>query len=284
MKSFKECKACIQRQAIQVTELAVKDKKTREKIFKEVEKALNSMDIESMSPPEATEIIHKIVKRISGIIDPYDRLKKESNELALNLYSKMKEMVTKAPDPLNMAVRLAIAGNIIDYGALASFDVESKIQEALKMDFAINHYDELVNSLGKAKRILYIGDNSGEIVFDKLLIEQLPKNIKVTYVVRSEPTLNDVLVEDARLVKMDEVADVIQSGSSCAGTILEKTTQEFKEALNSSDFVIAKGQGNYETIERFKKQVFILLTAKCPHIARKLEIKKGDIIVLCMKG
>jgi len=179
---------------------------------------------------------------------------------------------------------LSIAGNIIDYGALASFDVESKIQEALKMDFAINHYDELVNSLGKAKRILYIGDNSGEIVFDKLLIEQLPKNIKVTYVVRSEPTLNDVLVEDARLVKMDEVADVIQSGSSCAGTILEKTTQEFKEALNSSDFVIAKGQGNYETIERFKKQVFILLTAKCPHIARKLEIKKGDIIVLCMKG
>ncbi|MCK5255186.1 MAG: DUF89 family protein, partial [Deltaproteobacteria bacterium] len=121
-------------------------------------------------------------------------------------------------------------------------------------------------------------DNAGEIVFDRLFIEQLPRE-KVTYVVRGEPIINDVTIEDAREVDMFELVDVIDNGSDAPGTILETCSHEFQKRFASSDLVIAKGQGNYETLSDINKRIFFLLQVKCPVIAKDIGFEVGSFVV-----
>ncbi len=284
MKAFLECIPCIIRQSIEVAKMVTTDRTKQKEILLEVMKAIRRIPVTEMTPPEATEAVHEVIKTITGIPDLYAAVKKENNKLALGLYPRMKKIVRSSANPLLAAVRLAIAGNVIDYGVHSGFDVEATIEEVLKKDFAVNHYDRFKSDLKKAKKILYIGDNAGEIVFDKVLIEEFPKNIKVTYAVKSRPTLNDVMMEDAKSVKMDDVSEVIESGSSCPGTFVHKGTKQFIEAYKKADMVIAKGQGNYETLEDPKKEIFLLLKAKCPYLAEEMGLKKGDIVLLCRKG
>ncbi|MBU0687355.1 MAG: DUF89 family protein [Candidatus Margulisbacteria bacterium] len=279
MKAFLECIPCILRQAIQILKSNVKSPRKREQIIKAMLRCLEKIDVFKLTPPEATKFAHDEMKKLVGKEDLYAKEKDESNKEALSLYPRLKRMVQKAKDPLNMALRLSIAGNIIDYGAHSEFCVHSAIESVIDRKFAIDNYQEFTRRLRKAKQILYVGDNAGEIVFDKLLVQELKKYAEVVFAVKSKPALNDVLMKDAKFVGMDKLCKVIKSGSDNAGTILSQTTKEFKKVYNAADFVIAKGQGNLETLIDNKKPIFYLLMMKCVFLGEIYGVKKGDIIL-----
>jgi uncharacterized protein with ATP-grasp and redox domains len=279
MKAFLECIPCIIRQTIEILQRTVKSKKRRRQILSAVIKKLARTDIQDRTPPEATKFAHDVIQRMTGIRDLYKEPKRLNNLEALELYPYLKTLVKKASDPLLMAIRLAIAGNIIDYGALSEFNIKHAVRDVLKNKFALSDYKQFKNDLERAKLLLYIGDNAGEIVFDKLLVEELIKKVKVIFAVKSRPVLNDALRADARMVGMDKVVKVIESGSNHAGTTVSKGTKEFKQLFKEADMVIAKGQGNFETLDREKKKIYFLLKMKCPTLARASGFKKDDIIL-----
>ncbi len=284
MKAFLECISCIVRQTIEIVRRTEKNEQKQRRILMAVLKKLSKMDLIRFSPPEATKFAHDEIQRITGIKDLYKEPKRQNNREALRLYPYLKRLVKKARDPLSMAIRLAIAGNIIDYGALAQFDIKHTVKDVLGKNFAASDYQRFKRDLKKAGLLLYIGDNAGEIVFDKVLVEELIKQVKVIFVVKSKPVLNDVLMEDARMVGLDRVVRVIPSGSDHAGTTVADGSKEFKRLYKRADIVIAKGQGNFETLDKERKNIYFLLKMKCPYLGRISGFKEGDIIFRALKA
>jgi hypothetical protein len=232
-----------------------------------------------------------MVTEIVGDKDPYKKIKEESNRKALEIYPVMKKTAEESVDPFLTAVELAIAGNIIDYGAFSNVDLDKEITSILEQEGKeIEHESDrlfniegLRNSLDKAETVLYLGDNAGEIVFDRILVEEIAKKptIKTIYfMVRDEPIINDILTDDFYLVGLDKTAEVITSGSGTAGVIIEKCSPKFRDIFYSADTVISKGQGNYESLSEIDREVFFLLRAKCAIVARDLGSSVGDIILL----
>lgn len=231
----------------------------------------------SSTPPESGQLIHEKVREITGSSDPYQRQKAEHIREALALYPEMKRIVEDSDDPLLTSIRLAIAGNVIDLGVNKQFDLAEEIRHALEREMGIFHYDAFVEALERASSVLYLGDNAGESVFDRILIEALGKPVR--FVVRAAPIINDVTREEALMSGLGEVAEIISSGSTAPGTVLSRCTDEFREDFNHADMIISKGQGNYETLSNVRRPVFFLLKAKCPVIARDLGVKEGDIVL-----
>ena len=288
MKTYLDCIPCIMRQALDAARLSTNDEKTHSIILKQVMFFLldffqsDSLD-NSLTPPELARHVYRIIKEITKCKDPYHEIKVKYNQIVLKMYSKLKNRVENSSDPLFVAIRFAIAGNIIDFGANGGkFDLEATLKEALTLEFAVCDYDVFCDNLKVAKTLLYLGDNAGEIVFDKLLIEEILKKykLKVYYAVKSEPVINDATKEDAMQVKMNDVAEVIDSGSDAPGTILNLCSEKFLKIYNNADIIISKGQGNYEALsEENKKEIFFLLKAKCALIARHLGVKIGDMVL-----
>lgn len=189
----------------------------------------------------------------------------------------MKEKLRNSEDSLETAIRIAIAGNVIDMGIGKSFNIFEDLEKILVQDFGIFHLEQFKDKLSRVESILYLGDNAGESVFDRILIEELGKD--VVYVVRDSPVLNDVTYEDAVDSGLGEVSEIISSGSNAPGTILKKCKPDFIERFNQAEMIISKGQGNYETLSETKQSIFFLLKTKCKVIARDLQVKEGDIIL-----
>jgi len=255
------------------------EEKQRE-VLDRIAKELPQISVNS-TPPEMGRKIHRIVRQITGSSDPYKNIKDKYNKIALRLYPELKERVRKAKDPLLMSIRVAIAGNIIDFGVKTHIDIEKEVEEILKQDFAIFDYIPFKKVLGHTTELLYIADNSGEVVFDRIMIELIIEklNKKVTYAVREKPIINDATIEDALFCGIDKVARVISSGSDGPGTFLFLATNEFRSYFNRVKLIISKGQGNYETLSEEDKPIFFLLKAKCPVIAKDLGCKAGDIVL-----
>lgn len=233
----------------------------------------------NFSSPEIQKELNNKFCHIINVTDPFAEEKANSNHIALELYEQWKPKVLSSINPFNLALRLAIAGNIMDYGANNSFDIHETINVVLKASFAIDHSALLKNNISKAKRILFLSDNAGEIVFDKLFIETIMYN-EVFYAVKGAPVLNDVTMTDAKEVGIDLVADVISNGFDVPSTVLNKCSKEFLEVYNSADLIISKGQGNFEGLVREKDaRIFFLLLAKCDVIAEMLNVKKGSLVV-----
>jgi uncharacterized protein with ATP-grasp and redox domains len=234
---------------------------------------------ENKTTPEIQrEILHKL-RTLNGVADPYFEEKQQSNRIAFKLYGEWKPKVLASADPFNLALRLAIAGNIMDYGANQVFDVQKTIKKTLHTDFAINHSVMLQQRINEAKSILYLGDNAGEIVFDKLFIETL-RHPNVIFAVKDAPVLNDVTVEDAKAVGMYEVAAVISNGYDASSTLLEKCSPEFLDVYHSADLIISKGQGNLEgLIDEKDPRIFFLFMVKCDVIAERIGVKKGSLVI-----
>ena len=234
--------------------------------------------------PEIQRELNKQFLRIIKIKDPFAEEKRLSNSIALTLYDEWKPKVLSAADPFDLALRLAIAGNIMDYGALSDFDIHSTIEKALIKPFAIDHSCDLREKTEKARSILYLGDNAGEIVFDRLFIETIGHK-NVTFAVRSAPTLNDVTKDDAREIGIERVAKVISSGYDAPSTILHKSGEQFLREFMSADLIISKGQGNLEgLISRNDPRIFFLLMAKCDVVAELLNVKKESFLVYNING
>ena len=281
MKTYLDCIPCFFRQGLEAARMATQDEEKQREVLDEIAKELPQISVNS-TPPEMGRKIHRIVRQITGSSDPYKKIKDKYNKIALRLYPKLKERVRKAKDPLLMSIRVAIAGNIIDFGVKnAHIDIEKEVEQILKQDFAIFDYIPFKKVLGHTDELLYIADNSGEVFFDKIMIELIIEklNKKVTYVVREKPIINDATVEDALFCGIDKIARVISSGSDGPGTFLSLATDEFRSYFNRAKLIISKGQGNYETLSGEDKPIFFLLKAKCPVIARDVGCKAGDIVL-----
>lgn len=276
MRTYLECFPCFLSQTIRAGRMATSDEEKLKKLVDEVGMMLK--DIPMHSPPPATaRIIYRKIKHVTGNPDPYKKIKEQSTRTALALYPSMKEEIERSKDGLLTAIRLAIAGNVIDLGINRSFDVEEEIRKALENDFAVCHYDTFRAKLRQAEEILYLGDNAGECVFDRLLIEEMAK--PVTYVVRGEPVINDAVHEDAVQAGLGKIATIVSSGTDAPGTILETCTTEFRKMYADAGLIISKGQGNYETLSGENRPIFFMLKVKCPVVARDIGIPEGGMIL-----
>ena len=280
MKTFLECVPCLIRQAYTVAARTVSDTDTQVKIMRECLIAASELDYEQ-SPPALSQKIQVIINKYTGGIDAYKEIKENSDKVALRLLDELHEKISASKCKFETAIRLAIAGNIIDFGVTSHVSdetIEAAINESLNSKLDIDSVKLLQEEITKADNIMYLLDNAGEIVFDKLLIELLPMK-KVTAVVRGMPILNDVTMEDAKLAGLPEMIRVIDNGTNAPGTIMELCSNEFVNEFNKADLVIAKGQGNFETLNHIEKNIFFLLKAKCPVVARELDCSVGDMII-----
>ena len=276
MKTFLECLPCMMQQALRAGRMSTNDDRVVKKILDEVGALIKDIPMGS-TPAESGALVYGKVREITGVVDPYKKIKADSIREAQNLYPELKQLVSKSENKLLTAIRIAIAGNVIDFGMSKKFSLVEDVQKILKQDFAILNFEDFKNQLENARSILYLGDNAGESVFDKLLIEELGK--PVTYVVREIPVINDVVYQDAVDSGLNEVAEIISSGTTAPGTILDLCTDEFIDQFNKADMVISKGQGNYEGLSNVDRSVFFLLKAKCPVIADDIGVREDDIIL-----
>lgn len=276
MKTYLDCIPCFMDQALRAGRIATRDEKKIKKLLDSIGSMIKDFPLEN-TPPEAGDIIYRKVREITGVTDPYEEIKKSNIREALAWYPELKKIVNKSDNRLFTAIKLSIAGNIIDFGINKKFNLKADVEKILKQDFAILHFNQFVTHLKKARSILYLGDNAGESVFDKILIEELQK--PVTYVVREIPVINDVTLGDAIDSGLDKVAEIISSGSSAPATILPLCNDPFINKFNKADMIISKGQGNYEGLSGVQRSLFFLLKAKCHIIAKEIGIQEDDIIL-----
>lgn len=276
MKTFLDCLPCMMDQALRAGRIATDDERIIKKLLDSVGAMMKDIPLEN-TPPETGEIIYRKVREITGVADPYKEVKKANIEEALSLYPELKKIVEESENSLLTAIRIAIAGNVIDLGVNKKFNLVEDVSKILKQDFAIMDFEKFEKQLKIADSVLYLGDNAGESVFDKILIEELNK--PVTYVVREIPVINDVTEEDAIASGINEVADIISSGTTAPAVILSLCNIEFLERFNNSKMIISKGQGNYEGLSDVKQPVFFLLKAKCFVIANDLNVEENDIVL-----
>lgn len=281
MRIYLDCIGCFVRQALDAARLATDDEQIHEDVVRGVLRMAAELDM-SQSPPAIGQQIHRLIRELTGSDDPYRKIKSRFNHLALSLYPELRKRIMSSENPLETAVRLAIAGNIIDLGvktSIAESDVEGVIRDCLTADFNNQAVEAFRNAVGRAERILYLTDNAGEIVLDRLLIERLPIE-KVTIAVKGSPVINDATMEDALVCGLPRIAEVIDNGSDAPGTILENCSHTFRGRFEDADLIIAKGQGNYETLSELDKNIFFILKAKCPVIAGDLGCEVGEMILL----
>ena len=278
MKVQLDCVPCFLRQALQACRFSGLRVEEQEKVLRECMKVLLEIKWDS-TPPEIAHRVHRVVRKYT-CGDPYKEVKRKSNEIALQKYEEMKDLVRKSEDPLRTAVRLAIAGNIIDFGALEKFDLESTIQKVLKKQFRYDDYERFKRDVLNANTILYFADNAGEIVFDKILLETIlsMNDVEVTFVVKAGPIINDATMEDAKFVSLTEIVNEFRFISN--GEVgVERNSPEVREWIKSHDVTISKGQGNYEGLSEFSG-IYYMLMVKCPIVARDLSAEIGDIVLL----
>ncbi|MDK2952311.1 MAG: damage-control phosphatase, subfamily [Kosmotogales bacterium] len=276
MLSSPECLTCNLNSMLKTMREHGLSEKETERIFLEIFRQTAKMDF-SLTPVEIGRILGKIVTGEMGIEDLFREEKVRSNDELLSIYDDLKKIIEKSENKLLTALKLSVAGNTIDVGPGHEININETMERVLKHDFAIDKFDLLLEELKNAKTLLYIGDNCGETVLDKLCIEYI--NVpEIVYVVRSEPTLNDVTMKEAKEIGMDSVAKVIE-GTDGPGAILNESTDEFKYYFKNADVIISKGQGNFEGLSDLKRKIYFLLIAKCDVIAKYIGVEKGSFIV-----
>ncbi|HYA88402.1 MAG TPA: ARMT1-like domain-containing protein [Nitrospirota bacterium] len=231
-------------------------------------------------PARTSTILHRMLREETGT-DPYRSLKADYNRIALDRMPSLKARVSRFDDRLEGSVRVAIAGNVIDFGIYESINLDRAIEESVRLQISHDDYRAFSREVGMARRILYLCDNAGEIVFDRLLLESLRALGKdVTAVVKGSPVINDATFEDALAAGLHEYATVIDNGNDGIGTLLEACSARFMEFYQSADLIISKGQANYETLVGEKDtRIFFLFKVKCPVVAGFLGHKNGDIVL-----
>ncbi len=251
----------------------------RDQVVSEMLSAIAGIDLENSFSPEITRNILARLTESSEVIDPYKQEKNQSNHEMLERYDEFKSMVETSANPFETALRLAIAGNIIDFGPNHQFDVEKTIKQVLASDFAINHSKKLQKAIGQAKNILYLGDNCGEIVLDRLFLETI-QHPNVWFAVREKAVLNDATSREAEEVGIHHFARIITNGDDSPSTMLHRVSPEFQEIYRKADLVISKGMGNYEGL-MFENdpRLFFLLMVKCSVIGRKIGAPEGEFVV-----
>jgi uncharacterized protein with ATP-grasp and redox domains len=257
-------------------------------MIREILDSLKKEDYKN-SPPHLAKKVYSIICKFARTDNPYREIKEYYNRELLGMEGRLKEIIAGSSDSFNAALKLAITGNIIDFGTEYQITKEfvlGKLDEVHKKELKIDDSIEMYEKLKKADTLFYLGDNCGEIVIDKIFIGHLKSifpNLNITYGVRGKSIINDVTLEDAEMVKMEEVAEVLDNGDGAPGTVIEDVKDEFKSLFYRSDIVIAKGQGNYETLSGIDREdVYLLFMAKCDVVAKKISVEPMSLI--CMES
>lgn len=281
MKAALDCLECLASQALRSARVATGDIQQQREILNRVVAKIPDLDTEK-SPGELSLTVYRTIHAVTGIADPYREIKRAQNEAAMALEPELRAMVRDAQDPLTTALYLAAAGNIIDLGVrhCEHIDVRATIEEVMREGFAIDHSAALRESLARSHDLVFLLDNAGEIVFDKILIETLREYTHVTAVVKAAPILNDVTREDADQTGLSQTCDIIDNGGAFIGSPLELVPPSFVERLHQADMLIGKGQGNYETLDEFPGNVFLILRAKCETIAAHMGVRYGQVALI----
>lgn len=280
MRTYLECLPCLMRQTVDATRHAGADLGVQGRVLRETLRMLAQMD-PHQSPPAMAQRIHRLIRAAVGDPDPYARAKRRLNRLALRLYPALRRRVRAAADPLAAALRMAAAANVLDLGVtsgIAEPEVRRVMESAMTAPLDPKAIRAFRRAAASARRILYIGDNAGEIVLDRLLVEELGAE-KVVFAVRGGPVINDATRADAVTSGLAGVVEIIDSGSDAPGTVLTDCGRAFRRCFARADLVLAKGQGNYETLSDAPRPVFFLLRAKCPVVARDLRCAVGSLVL-----
>jgi uncharacterized protein with ATP-grasp and redox domains len=255
-----------------IARVAINDEEEVKKFMKEIFKLkyFNGKNLKVKSPDIIKDVWLKIIE-FTGKSDPMREIKDEQNSRALTIYSHVKELVFKSRDPLLGAVKLAILGNSID--AMTNVTGESPeviLERWHRLEMDNMSLELLKGRLEKTRRLVYLGDNCGEIVFDKLLIEVLLKKypLEIFFITRTLPVMNDATLHDANSIGIGEIVKVMENGiqEPIPGTDLRKINSETKALIERSDLVLSKGGGNYDSLteeEGLKGKVSFLFAAKC---------------------
>ena len=283
MRTYLECIPCFFKLALEQARLITGNELVHKEIMNDVAVHVPGFSL-GMTPPEIVREISRLVEHRCGAGDPYKKLKDESNRRAMGLYPQLKAKVQMSSQPLLSAAELAIAGNVIDYGAKNTLNVEEEVQKLLAGEFPSGRegsfeFEEFKKDLSRARTVLYLADNAGEIVCDRIFIEEFCEGREVIFAVRDKPVLNDALVADAVFCGIDKVARVISSGVDAPGTVLKYCSDGFLKIFKEADLVISKGQGNYEALTEAGRKIYFLFKVKCPVIARHSGTTLGDIVL-----
>jgi damage-control phosphatase, subfamily I len=276
MKATVDCLECIVRQALRAARIAGDDSEMHRAVINSVVADIPGMDLNE-SPAVLSLGVYQIVNQISGVNDAYKTMKEEQNKMALLLEPELKQYVRDSREPIVTAIRLAAAGNIIDLGILQSHEIDphEAIGKAMNAPLDIEHTEKFLEDLKHCDELLYLLDNSGEIVFDKVLIRELQKYTRVTAVVKAGPIINDACMEDAKQVGVTDLCEVIDNGGAFVGSPLSLIPDHFRKRMEKADIILGKGQGNYETVDDFDGNVYLLLKIKCEVVAQHSGLPLG---------
>lgn len=277
MKIYLDCWPCFLRQALSAARQAGADDARQRQVLLATLEQLRSLPPEA-TPPEIGAQIHRLVREHTRHADPYAEGKRAATEQALAMLPELHAHIAQAADALEMAVRIAIAGNIIDDGALAAYDLNATLERVLNAPLIGAGLEPLRTALASSRSLLYLADNAGETVFDRALIEWLDRPL--SYAVKHGPIINDATRTDAEAAGLvAPLVELIDTGSEAPGTPLPTCSEDFRARFDRADLIIAKGQANYETLSQVDAPVVFLLQAKCPVIAQDLGLAFGSVII-----
>ena len=278
MKAKPDCIVCVFRQALGAARLACDNPAQHLRVMQEVARWVAQTDLER-TPASLSRPLYATVTGITGNPDPYHAIKAESNRIALELLPSIRARIAASPDPLQTAIHAAAAGNLIDLGIGHAFDIAKDIPAMLDQPFKLNAIEEFRKELGPGRKLVYLGDNAGEIVFDMPLVEAILKTgTTVTFTVKSGPIINDATLEDAHAVGLTDRVPVIGTGSNDIGVDWTRVSGEFLDAVRQADVLVSKGHGNFETCNERPENFYFLLKAKCAMVADALNVRLGDLV------
>ncbi len=278
-----ECLVCIYNQALKTSKIAKCDEDTIKNILDSTSKILTKYKL-NVTPPFIAKDIYKNLSKKLQSYDPLLNVKEMSTKEALKYVSFIRDKINKSDDRVFTAIKASIAGNVIDFGAKVQFDLKEAIEEVFEKPLGIDDYRNLKTNLERSKSIMLVGDNCGEHVYDKILLEILIKTYpdkRFVYVTRGIPIINDVTMKEAKEIGIDKICEVLSSGVDTPGLDLNRADREFVKRFENVDLVIAKGMGNYETMYKvLDKNIYFLFKIKCDVVANSLQREVGDIAIL----
>jgi hypothetical protein len=278
-----ECGPCFLRQAREAMDLSTDDEELKMEIMGEIFNFLSDNFRPGTNSNSTGSKMHGMIRQRTGCLDPYRKEKIQGNEIALKYLPEVKKILQE-DDSLENYVKISIVGNILDFGAFTlDDDIEGVIKESIKKDLTIKDIEEFEKSLEEHDGVLYLVDNTGEIVFDKLLLSKIREyGLDITIAVKSSPVLNDACMAEALDAGLDEYGEIVEIGCATVGYVDSEISDEFREIFDDHRFIISKGMGNYEgltEIDLSDKEVYFLLCAKCNTISRDIGVNLHDMIL-----
>jgi len=275
------CVGCIINQSVKVADAIHASESLKNEMTLTVEKMSHDFSYND-NPPEIASYVYEKMALIANKKDLYDEVKELSTKKALSFIPLLKDKLLSSSNKLLTATKIAVAGNVIDLAAAVEFDLEEELTKVFDTEFAYNDFDLMHEQLNRAKKVLVIGDNVGEHIFDYLFVETLKElfpDISYSYMVRGNPIINDVTMSEALECGFDRLCELVDSGVNTPGFAYNRANYYSKELFDSVDLVISKGMGNYECLSpSHRKNICFLLKVKCEVVASSLDKEVGDIV------